>query len=168
MGMTGKFVALPTEVFSALRSDPAALDEYLYPEDGDDPDQVHSECDFFDVQKLWHGIHFLLTGTPSEAPPPLGLVVLGGQECGADTGYGPPRFLEPRQVREVATALDHFPVDDVAAKYRPADLDAVKVYPSNWVQVPGRLREAVGALKDVIAFYREAAEQGKVVIKYID
>jgi Domain of unknown function (DUF1877) len=168
MGMIGKFVALPPETFASLRNDPAALDAYLYSEDGDDPDQVHPECDFLEVSKLWHGMHFLLTGAAGGAEPPLGLAVLGGEECGNDTGYGPPRCLDAAQVRTVAAALDRFSVEGAVAKYSPADLDAAKVYSPNWRKNPERMQEAADWLGCLADFYREAAEQGKVVIKYID
>src|SRR5262249_61557368 len=160
MGMIGKFAALPPDTFAALRADPDALDEYLYPEDGDDRDQSHPECDCLDVGKLWHGMHFLLTGAAWEAEPPLGLAVLDGEECGKDTGYGPPRWLDVDQVREIATALDGFSVEGALAKYSPADLDAAKVYTTNWRENPERMQEAAEWLGYLTAFYREAAEQG--------
>ena len=104
MSMIGKFAALPPDTFAALRTDPQALDDYLYPESGDYPDDVHPECDFLPVEKAWHGLHFVLTGTAWGTVAPLGLAVLGGEECGQDTGYGPPRYLDVPQVREVAEA----------------------------------------------------------------
>jgi hypothetical protein len=168
MGMIGKFAALPPDTFAALRADPDALDAYLYSEDGDDPDLAHPECDFLDVGKLWHGLHFVLTGAEGEADPPLGLAVLGGEECGKDTGYGRPRFLSADQVRAVATALDRPSVEAALAGYLPADLDAAKIYPRDWRANPERMRELAEWLGYLVAFYREAAEQGKVVIKYID
>jgi hypothetical protein len=168
MGMIGKFAALPPDTFAALGADPDALDEYLYPEDGDDPDQSHPECDFLDVGKLWHGMHFLLTGAEWDAELSLGLAILGGAECGKDTGYGPPRFLGVEEVREVASALGRFSAEAAAGKYSPGDLDSAKVYPRNWREVPSRLQEAAEWVGYLAAFYREAAEQGKVVIKYID
>ena len=87
---------------------------------------------------------------------------------GKDRGYGPPRSLGVEVVREVASALKRFPAESAAARYRPGDLDAAQVYPRNWRAVPGRLREAVEGLGHLAAFYRAAAERGKVVIKYID
>lgn len=42
-------------------------DDYLYPENCDYPDDIHPECDFLEVGKLWHGMHFLLTGTAWDA-----------------------------------------------------------------------------------------------------
>ena len=66
MGMIGKFAAVPPGRFRSLRRDPAALDAYQYPESGDYPDDVHPDCDFLCVEKLWHALHFVLTGSAWE------------------------------------------------------------------------------------------------------
>lgn len=166
MSMIGKFAALPPDTFNAL-GDPQTLMDYLYPEDGDYPDSCHPECDFLQVGKAWHGMHFVLTGTPWETDPPLGLAVLGGEECGSDTGYGPPRYLGVAQVREVAAALGGLSVEDAVGRYTPADLDGAEIYPQYWTD-GDRLGWVAESLGRLIAFYQEAAERGKVVIKYID
>src|SRR5262249_14901755 len=147
MSMLGMFAAIPPDTFASLREDPAALEAYLSPEDGDYPDAVHPECDHLDVSKAWHGMHFLLTGTAWEPKPLLGLAVLGGEECGEDTGYGPPRFLDVGQVREVAAALARFSIDKAVAKHSLADLDDAEIYPSNWQDdSPGRVEWLVESL----------------------
>ena len=167
MSMIGKFAALPLDTFAALRTNPTALEEYLYPDSGDYPDDLHPECDFLCVGKAWHGMHFLLTGTAWSTEPPLGIAVLGGKECGKDTGYGPLRYLEVNEVREVASALADFSIEQAAVTFAPADLDDAEIYPSNWEEEPG-LSWVVEWLGYLVAFYRDAASQGKVVIKYID
>jgi hypothetical protein len=169
MGMIGKFVALPAERFSVLRTDRQALDDYLYPESGDYPDEVHPECDFLYVEKAWHGMHFVLTGTAWGTKPPLGLAVLGGKKCGRDTGYGRPRYLDVNQVREVARALEGLSVEEAIGKYTPEDLEEAEIYPRNWGERGAdRLGWVAECLGYLVAFYRDAAAQGKVVIKYID
>ena len=49
----------------------------------------------FDLDKAWHGIHFLLTGSAWETTPGAGESVLGGDPVGPDRGYGPARLLDP-------------------------------------------------------------------------
>ena len=51
-----------------------------------------------DLDKAWHGIHFLLTGSAWEGEEPLCYLLAGGQEVGdEDVGYGPARVLRPRE-----------------------------------------------------------------------
>jgi uncharacterized protein DUF1877 len=40
------------------------------------------------LEKSWHALHYLLTGTAEQAPPPLGNVIMGGEEIGEDRDYG--------------------------------------------------------------------------------
>ena len=38
------------------------------------------------LEKAWHGLHFLLTGSAGESCVPLGFLLEGGQEVGEDDG----------------------------------------------------------------------------------
>lgn len=68
------------------------------------------------VDKAWHGIHFVLSGRPWDAPLPLGFI-LGGTPCGdEDVGYGPARALTAAEVKSVAAALQ--PLDRAAFEAR--------------------------------------------------
>jgi len=77
------------------------------------------ECD---IDKAWHGIHFVLTGTDAEQPLPLGFILNGGTDIGDDLGYGPARLLTAQQVGEIATALEPF---DAAAFAQRVDHKAL-------------------------------------------
>jgi hypothetical protein len=166
MSMIGKFAALPADRFALLRTDPSALDDYLFPDTGDYPDAVHSECDFLDVGKAWHGLHYLIAGTAWDTDGPLGLAVLGGEECGLDTGYGRPHCLDVSQVQAVAAALAAFALSEALARFSLAALDEAEIYPGYWQEEADRVEWVVGELGYLTAFYRGAAAQGKVVIKY--
>jgi hypothetical protein len=69
------------------------------------------------IDKSWHGIHFLLTGSAWGGKPPLSNAVLGGKEFGQDLGYGPARYLTPDQVKEVAAALDEITEATLRAQF---------------------------------------------------
>lgn len=46
------------------------------------------------MDKAWHGIHYLLTGTAWEGDPPLNFLVTGGREVGTEEiGIGPDEGL---------------------------------------------------------------------------
>ena len=88
MGMVGCFAAVSSETLQRLRADPESIDEYLNPNDGED-----EPPNYVEVDKAWHGIHYLLTGQSQGGPEPLALAVLGGEEFGPEVGYGSARFL---------------------------------------------------------------------------
>src|SRR5215218_524392 len=65
--------------------------------DADLPDAV-------DILQTFHGLHFLLAGTPWEAGPGAAQAVFGGREIGEEVVYGPARVMSVAETAEVAAA----------------------------------------------------------------
>lgn len=128
MGMIVTFRRLSDADFSRLRDEPELVADYL----------GAAELDGFgpfaelDVDKAWHAIHFLLTGTAWQGDPPLNFVVTGGTELGEDLGYGPARSLTSGEVRSLAAALKAISPDSLLQRYDPAALTAAEIYPQIW------------------------------------
>ena len=62
------------------------------------------EGELGDLDKSWHGIHYLFTGKADESGTPLEFLVAGGASVGdEDVGYGPPRA--PSRRRKPARSL---------------------------------------------------------------
>lgn len=99
-----------------MRADPTAVDTLLY---GDLDDEAEMPEPELDLDKSWHGIHYLLTGTDWQIGEGAGAAVLGGDELGQDGGYGPPRLLGPDTVRAIAAALDALDVEALRARFDP-------------------------------------------------
>ena len=99
-----------------------------------DPDKFWNERgeNCIDIDKAWHGIHYLLTGIAWGGDPPASWVIFGAGNAShlPDTGYGPVRFLHAKQVRKVAKFLGAISRDDLYKKYKPQILDKKRIYPS--------------------------------------
>ena len=90
-----------------------------------------------DLDKAWHGIHFLLTGTAWAGEPPLDFLVAGGQAVGAeDLGYGPGRVFSSAQVRGIHAAVAAISDDELSRRYSPASMREADVYPDIWDRAP--------------------------------
>lgn len=121
-----------------------------------------------DLDKAWHGLHYLLTGTPYDNHGLLGQAILGGKEVGEDLGYGPARILSPERVKEIAGALGSLSTESLSSKYDPSAMERAKVYPNIWVREgPEGLRFLLNYLPALQAFYKKAAESGSAVILVI-
>jgi len=164
MGMVACFTSLSEEILARLREDEDLIEDFLYPDDGDsEPDN------YIDLDKAWHGLHYLLTGEAEGAEAPLGLAVIGGEEFGPDVGYGPARFLSAEQVAQVAKALEPITVESLSAKFDPQDMEHKQIYPDIiWV------RDGADALdyllenyEQLAVFYRDAAARGEAVIQWL-
>lgn len=86
-----------------------------------------------DVDKAWHGIHYLLTGTAWKGEPPLDFLVCGGRAVGKiDVGYGPARVLTAEETRKTCEALRMVTDTDLRARFDPTDMMAKQIYPEIW------------------------------------
>ena len=117
------------------------------------------------LEKSWHTLHYLLSGSAEEADSPPGNAILGGKEVGPDLGYGPARFLNPNQVREVAAALKKVSNDDLARRF---DLNAMKAAKIYACKDEGELELAQHYFQHVVQYYTEAASRGNAMVLYLD
>jgi hypothetical protein len=141
-----------------------------------DTDELRASERYLGIDKHWHALHCLLTGqitSPSEtsqAPPPLGNVVLGGTETPFDATYGKVRYLTPVEVREVADALAKISVEDLRERFDPVAFTEAEVYPS---PRPGgwgtsQLQPLLWVYPQLVGFFRDAAREGNVVLLSLD
>jgi hypothetical protein len=120
-----------------------------------------------DVDQNWQVVHFLLTGSAWGGGKPLFNVVLGGQEIGADLGYGPARYLTPKEVQEVADAVGPLRKDDLRFRFTPKDLMKADIY--TWHEDDGQER-IDGDLEDyneIRAYFLEAAKKGNGMLLFV-
>ena len=125
---------------------------------------VAGRHDELEIDKAWHGLHYILTGEAREAEGTLGQAVLGGIEVGNDfAGYGPARILDADLVAELAGALAAPDLEqEAAARYDPARMNELDIYPFGW-DSPG-LEWLLAALADLRGFYAGAAAHGRAAV----
>jgi hypothetical protein len=111
-----------------------------------------------DLDKAWHGIHYLLTGSAWEGEKPLCYLVQGGAEVGdVDVGYGPARALRSDQVKAFHDALRALSREDLKVRYQPERMKELDIYPGIWDSEPpegdpfGYLMEYVKILDEFLA-----------------
>ncbi|MGH8491881.1 MAG: YfbM family protein [Moraxellaceae bacterium] len=163
MGIVGYFTAIDSEVLSDLRADPEQTAELLFPNDGEDEPE-----NTIDVDKSWHGLHFILCELAKGGSSALESAILGGEPLGEDFGYGPPRVLTPSEVQAIAIALSAITDEVFASQFNPAAMEAQEIYPQFWERDGA---EALDYLKhffpSLVAFYADAAAQEKAVVLWL-
>lgn len=160
MGAVAQLKALTAAELEWVRRAPQETEDLLFPEDVDDPFAGQSDLD-----KAWHGLHFMLTGAVAPDGSARGRAILGGAELGPDLGYGRARLHEPARVQEIHAAL---------ATLRFADLfDAADANSPLLEQMYGG--ESLAGEKDYLQhhfstlqdFYARAATAGSAVLIYL-
>lgn len=162
--MVGFFASIDAETQDKIRNDPSLMEDFLYPDDGDGEPE-HS----MDVDKAWHGIHFMLTGQSGGGEGPLALAVLGGEEVGEEMGYGPARFLSPEQVQTVVSALEKLTVEVFQKGFKPAEMSAAEIYPDVIWERDGQdaLDYVSEYFQQLVVFYRETAARGEGAVLWL-
>jgi len=119
---------------------------------------AEDEGEILDLDKSWHGIHYLLTGTAWEGESPLNFLVTGGREVGdEEVGQGPARTYTAAETREVAGALAALSDAELRARFAPGDMMRLEIYPEIWDRDPaeddtlGYLMEYLGLLRTAVA-----------------
>ena len=115
------------------------------------------------LEKAWHVLHYVLSGSATPGTDPLSQAVLGGREVGSDVGYGPARILGPRQVQEIATAIAAVDIKARAASYDVKQAESHRIYCAEH-----EAEEIIHWFEQIKAYYDEAAKSGEAMLLWID
>jgi len=134
------------------------------------PWDPRGDDELLDLDRAWHGIHYLLTFSDWGGRGPLGYLVVGGKSIGrVDVGYGPARALRSGQVRRFRDALASIGPDVLAARYDSAEMTDRAIYPNIWdaVEQPdplGYLQTHYGSLR---AFLDQTVDRAAGLLVYL-
>ncbi|OYW72652.1 MAG: hypothetical protein B7Z37_24175 [Verrucomicrobia bacterium 12-59-8] len=194
MSMIGNLARVPEHVRSSLHEDPSKIDALLYPDDADkkpvkklgffsrlfglkQKPRPISSCaieplsaeDSVDIDKTWHALHFLFTGTNWKGDFPEGFLVSCGKPVGdVDVGYGPARSFTSTEVKRISEFLMHVDRDVLRSRLDPEKIERLEIYWSgdnthleeDWAYLEGRL-------SDLTAFVAETAQKDLALLVYI-
>ncbi len=167
MGMIGNYRRVTTDQLAEFQQNPDSILGFLFPDDGAE----YSDESYLNIDKAWHGIHFLLTGTEYEGEPPLVNVVMGGSPLddpdNPQFDYGPARFLMPEEVQEVAEALSQISVADLQARFHTLALSAANIYPNIWKRGADEFEYLMFHYLQLVKFFQNAANLGMAMLLYI-
>ena len=123
-----------------------------------DPPDLHlgdHESVGSDLDKAWHGIHYLLTGTAWAGSPPLNFLVDGGQTAGdIDVGYGPARLYTSVETQQIQTTLSALTDGELQSRFQPDEMMSFEIYPAIWNR-PRAEDDTLGYLVEYIAVLRQ-------------
>ncbi|HEX5280505.1 MAG TPA: YfbM family protein [Micropepsaceae bacterium] len=119
------------------------------------------------LEKAWHGLHYLLSGSAEPVPGAVGQAVFGGTEIGDDLGYGPARCFTVAETSDIAQALQAPGLENVLRKRFDANaMQQLGIYPGGvWDEGPDWLIDAFRTLRD---FYAGASAAGQAVVTAIE
>ncbi len=166
MSMIGCFRRLGGSDLEKLLAEPRLIFDYL---DAVEEAEGFGPFADLDVDKAWHGIHYLLTGTAWDGSPPLNFIVAGGHQVGdEDVGYGPARGFYPDEVKVLAAALDATEAKSLASRFDPDAMARAELYPDIWLQEGDEALEyLVDNLEALRDFVSGASKAGEGLLVYL-
>jgi len=157
--MIANFLTITENQAEFLKTHSEQIEGFLY------SDHVQDGADLINIDKAWHGLHYLLTGSVWEGDEPLCSVVLGGDEVGDDLVYGPVRFLAVEKVKEISAVLKEVCVDSLMQRYDAQAMNDAEVYPPNWTDDDNEWLMEV--FEKILDFYNNAASEEQCVVLYL-
>ena len=128
-----------------------------------------SESAIYDVDKYWHILHFLFTGTAWEGTQPKAFLASGGSPVGRDNGYGPPRLFAPEELQAISSFLETLTFEEFSRGYTPTSVKNADLY--YWQEVGSTQEEIAAELEtlwtvvgEIRGFLANAAKQGDGIL----
>lgn len=130
MSMIGAVALLPEARVQTLLADPESIYGVI------DSTYNDPSAGFVDLDKAWHCLHYLLTGSTAGGEPPLDFLVKGGTPVGeVDVGHGPARVFTPLEVAAIADALARVDATTLLLRFDPPTLERLDVYPGGFAEL---------------------------------
>jgi len=174
MGMVCQLRQIQVDYASKLVDNPDDFLAYLdAAEDDDLAEEAQGEA--IDLDKAWHGLHYLLTGTAWGGPEPACYLVAGGEQIGDeeehDVGYGPARLLSPAQVTAFAAFAATLTPAEIQKRLNPQEMTRLEIYPEVWSREGQDARDNYDYLLEYAielqGFLGRVAEQQRAVVIYL-
>lgn len=156
MGMVWIMTRASDAETASLQADPKSVYDFINSE------AAYESGRGIDLDKQWHAVHFLLTGSSGSTDSPLSLILGGFEEIGPDIGYGSAWFVPKAAIAAFHEALSAWTHEQWAEKYDADRAVAEDVYLAETLKSEGAealefLASDIGRLR---AFLAEAAAAG--------
>jgi hypothetical protein len=135
---------------------------------------AQAERTVLNLDKAWHGVHYVMCGEAEPGAALLSQPVMGGVPLGEDdegfSGYGPARYFTPKQVAEISQAMSRPELEQEAAtRFDAATMSRLEIYPG-W-HLPEAKSDAKSDLEWLMDsfrrlrnFYSDAAVKNQAVV----
>ena len=126
-----------------------------------------------DLEKTWHGLHFLFTGTAWEGSEPACYLLRGADASGGadELGYSVLQALPPARTGAFSAFLDSLTRQELERRFDPAKMTALEIYPETWAREAPQRHIELGVLldsfDDLQAFVGETARAGDGLVVYV-
>jgi hypothetical protein len=125
-----------------------------------------------DLEGVWHGLHYLFTGTAWEGDEPACYLIRGGEDIGDadELGYSVLQALRPSKVQRFAAFLDGLSREELARRFNPTrmmDLGVESTLSASERPNERPIERLLDGYDELRAFIRAAAEAKAGAVVYV-
>lgn len=112
----------------------------------------------YDIDKMWDGLHFLLTGVSAQEPieeNPLSEAIIGTDVFDCEDFIS---YTNPNHIKEIVDALNEVDIEVLIGNMDLSKFRKAKIYPNIWIKKDEELLKAelTKAFLNVRTFYENA------------
>ena len=162
MGMTAYYTEADKELIDRLKK---LSEDDLF----DEIEELTEDSKSYDMDKMWDGLHFILTGVSACTPVENNL--LSEAIAGTSTFSGDPdsdyiAYIYPERLIQVLERLNQFDINDALADFSPRELARNHIYPTIWYEENKEIlkEELIREFHALKSFYEKMTELQKGVI----
>jgi len=123
-----------------------------------------------DIDRAWHVLHFLLTGSADAEDHPLSFLAAGGRAISDDLGHGPLRAFTPTQVQSLTDGLAQVMPEQLLEKFDPQRLEeeCIHGWPEGWREATLAMCTpfVLEAFMQTREFLERGAARGRALLVY--
>lgn len=122
-----------------------------------------------DIDKLWDGLHFLLTKVTASEPlegNPLSEAIVGVKYFSDEEDAYFIAYILPESVSTIMNELERFDIDGAIEGFQPKEFAQAGIYPNIWMNEDNEAlkKELKDCFFALVHFYEKAVEMKKAVI----
>jgi hypothetical protein len=120
------------------------------------------------IEKSWHGLHFLFTGSDWDSDLPNGFLLAGSVIGDVDVGYGPARAINVNETAAVCDFLKSIDHEFVSKNFDPQRMTELELYPNCWDREPEEeLKYLLWNFDLLKAFVQETYDRNQGLVIYL-
>jgi len=160
MGIVSTLYKLSESEYENLPADDFDVVEKLIPPD------IYDNPNFYDLDKDWSVMHYLLCGSVEPDGSVQGDVILGGESTRIEMDYGPVCYRSAQRVQEISNALRVFDLKKTIQNLSLSPGAIKEIYLGEEIVGEG-LELLAPRFNGLQEFYGKAAKEGKIVLSYL-
>jgi hypothetical protein len=133
-------------------------------------DELEETSNIYTIDKLWDGLHFLLTGVSASTPVEgdrLSEAIVGIHVFKANDDYFI-ACIENDELPEIIEALENVNIQELEKKFDPNLFKKKKIYPYMHIREidkhGGMFKELISEYNGLLSFYKKALEKNAYII----